>query len=127
MGVPATLLRKLYVENSLDNTPNGFRFQLKNRLAPATIVQFGSLTVSGEEVPAEKITLEVRQNTYSAKDVSNRRPIPFNVNDILTIFVDTSPLPEGQHHITCDVFVKEVGWLHIPVEDKIRERVAVNV
>ncbi len=126
MGVPATLLRKLYVENSLNNTPNGFQFQLKNRLAPATITRIGSLMASGREIPAENITLTVGQRHYSAVDVSNRRPIRFDVNDIVTVSVEAFPLPEGRHLITCDIYVEEVGWLHVPIEDEVREQALVN-
>ncbi len=127
MGVPATLLRKLYVENSLRNTENGFQFQLKNRLAPATIVRFGSLSVADQEIPARDVVLKVKQNTYLALDVSERRPIRFGVNEIMTVSVTAPPLPAGHHVLTCDVYVKEVGWLHIPVEDVLAEPAMVTV
>ncbi len=119
MGVPATLLRKLYVKNSLQNTPTGFRFQLKNRLAPATLRKFGNLTVDGENIPMTSISLLLEGGQYSAKELDGRRSVLFHVNDTLVVDVKGASLAPGIHRLTCDLYVEEVGWLHIPIEDEV--------
>ncbi len=119
MGVPATLLRKLYVEGSLRNTPDGFEFSLKNRLAPATITQFGVVCAAGNEYKPEEITLHIGRTTRSADEVDLKRSLFFHVNDVMTVHVKGEPLPTGHHLLTCRIFVQEVGWLNIPIEDDI--------
>ncbi len=120
MGVPATLLRKLYVRNSLQNTSSGFRFQLKNRLAPATLRKFGNLTIDGSPIPIETVKLYLKDTPYLAKELNGQRATLFHVNDILTVEVVGAHLPPGSHRLTCDLYVEEVGWLHIPIEDEVQ-------
>ncbi|NPA91966.1 MAG: hypothetical protein GXO55_11085 [Chloroflexi bacterium] len=127
MGVPATLLRKLYVTGSLRNTPTGFQFQLKNRLAPATLLRFGGLKVDGRYIATERVYLHVNDDVYPASHIDVHRPVLFQVNHILTVIVEGETLSPGSHHLTCDLYAQEVGWLHIPIEDELREFLPTSV
>ncbi len=52
--IPPAVLRQLYVQRSLTNTPEGATFRLKNSLAPATVIGL-EIAVDGQKVPPEKI------------------------------------------------------------------------
>jgi hypothetical protein len=52
--IPPAVLRQLYVQGSLTNTPEGATFRLKNSLAPATVIGL-EIAVDGQKVPPEKI------------------------------------------------------------------------
>ncbi len=51
--IPPTVLRQLYVQVGLTNTPKGATFRLKNSLAPATVIGL-EIAVDGQKVPPEK-------------------------------------------------------------------------
>ena len=53
--IPAFMLKKLYVKGSQMNTYTGFRLQLKNTMAPGTIIGVSPLNVDGTVYPPEKI------------------------------------------------------------------------
>jgi len=120
MGVPATLLRKMYLSSSLRNTSDGFQFSLKNRLAPATIVGIGTLETAQKTFPPEVITVELNKACRPAAQVDPRRPLFFDVNDVLTVHVAGRPLAPGHHPLTLHLHVREVGHLCIPIEDDVR-------
>ncbi len=119
MSVPATMLKKMYVSGSLRNTPEGFRFTLKNRIAPATITHFNEVHAMGRAFGPEDILIHVGPKTYKATEISERRSIRFHVNDTLDVEVKGFHLPPGEHILTCRIYVHEVGWLRVPVEDVI--------
>jgi hypothetical protein len=52
--IPPAVLRQLYVQGSLTNTPEGATFRLKNSPAPATVIGL-EIAVDGQKVPPEKI------------------------------------------------------------------------
>ncbi len=119
MGVPATLLKKMYVSGSLRNTSQGFRFTLKNRIAPATIIRFDEVHAMGRAFGPEEIFVHIGTKTYPASEISERRSIRFRVNDVMDVEVKGFHLPPGEHILTCRIYVQEVGWLRVPVEDVV--------
>ncbi len=124
MGVPATLLRRWYVEGSLDNTKDGFAFTLKNRLAPATIVRIIEAHAMGHVYKAEDIWLERKNGATPptrvwGKDISNQNPFLFHINDVVRVHVRGKPLAPGHHLITLELEAIEVGNLRVPVEDDV--------
>ncbi len=119
MGVPATLLKKMYVSGSLRNTPQGFRFTLKNRIAPATIIRFDEVHAMGRAFGPEHIFIHIGSKTYPAAEISERRNVCFHVNDVMDVEVRGFHLPPGEHILTCRMYVHEVGWLRVPVEDVV--------
>ncbi len=121
MVVPTVLLRRMYERDSLRNTPNGFQFALKNRVAPATIVEIGEVHAVGQTFGPEHITIHLRSHAYTAEKISEKHPLKFDVNEIAIVEVNGPPLPQGEHLLTWRVRTKEVGWLRIPVEDRLGE------
>ena len=121
MGVPSVLLKRMYVRGSLRNTPQGFQFTLKNRIAPATIVEVGEVHAAGRTFEPDTISIHLRSRAYTGSDISEKRPLRFDINEVAVINVDGAPLPLGEHILTWRVRTKEVGWLRIPVEDVLGE------
>ena len=56
VSVPGFLLRRLYVKQSLKNTPDGFEFQLMNRLGSGYSHGVHPLTVDGGRAPRRRCT-----------------------------------------------------------------------
>ncbi len=124
MGVPATLLRRWYVEGSLRNTSQGFTFTLKNRLAPATVVQVIEAHAMGHVYLPETIWLEHRNGAgvtrwIWGKHISRANPFLFQINDVVRVHIRGARLAPGHHLITLELEVLEVGNLRVPVEDDI--------
>ncbi len=125
MGVPATLLRRWYLEGTLHNTRHGFTFSLKNRLAPTTIVKVVELHAMGRVYKPEQI--EIRHLLPNGRAwirgdaVTEKRPVIFRVNDIVAVRVTGERLKPGHHLITLELETLEVGSLRVPVEDIVWE------
>lgn len=123
MGVPAMLLRRMYVVSSLRNTADGFQFSLKNRLAPATIVGIGTLETGQHIFPPHMMTVEIDKTSRPATAVDGQRPLTFDINDVMVVHVAGNSLPPGHQALTFHICVREVGWLHVPVADEVTRHV----
>jgi hypothetical protein len=118
--IPPTVLKKLYVEGSLRLEDQGFAFDLKNLIAPATITEIGGLDVDGEAVDGSLVTLMPPSgNSRSADQVSSGRPLHFPVGVVVSLHVAAEPLEPGEHELTLHVKVKEIGPLGIPISDTV--------
>jgi len=118
--IPATVLKKLYVHGSLRRQDGGFAFDLKNLIAPATIVSVGGLEVDGKQIDGSKMTIRPPSGNARATDqISSGRPLVFPVGMVVTVHVSSESLERGQHDLTLHVDVKEIGSLDIPVSDDI--------
>ena len=63
-GLPAFILRRLYVKGSLHNAPTGWSFTLKNTLGSGHAHGLVPLQVDEfEEVPMDKTTFEIDGDT----------------------------------------------------------------
>ena len=119
-AVPPFILRKLYVEGSLRNEEGGFALELKNTIAPATIVRFIGLDLDGQPVGASQVTLvPSRGNPRSMEQVSDKAPLSFPIGATITLRVTGMTLEPGFHELSIHVTVKEVGPLDIPVSDTV--------
>lgn len=118
--IPATVLKKLYVQGSLRREEDGFAFDLKNLIAPATIVSVHRLDVDGDQIDNSKITIRPPSgNVRAAGQISSGRPLVFPVGMVVTVHVSNGLLEQGQHALTLHVDVKEIGSLDIPISDDI--------
>ncbi len=117
MVVPTVMLKRMYVKGSLRNTSHGFQFALKNRIAPATIVEIGEVHAAGQTFGPDVIKIHLRSHARPAKGINEQSPLKFDINEIALIEVEGKPLPLGEHILTWRVRTREVGWLRIPVED----------
>ncbi len=120
MVVPSFLLKKLYVKGSFKNTPNGFELNLRNALAPGTLIGFGPLQIDGRNIPLDKVFIRVgATEAVRASDVTPAAPRLFPMNSIVNFRVEDQPLSGGSHHVVLGVNTKEAGELKIDAEDTI--------
>lgn len=119
--VPAFLLKKLYVKDSLRSRDDGFLLTIKNTLAPGTIIRVKAVMVDGREIPAERIAIGRGENQRPAVRITPQTPFIFNLNEEAQIWVRGERLAAGRHQLLVQVTTKEVGDLDIPVEDEYHE------
>lgn len=119
--IPATVLRKLYVKGSLRSEDQGFAFDLKNLIAPATITGLSGLDVDGRARDDSAVTIMPPSgNPRPADRLSTSRPLHFPVGAVVSFHVPGEPLESGEHEIILHIELKEIGSLRIPVSDTIQ-------
>lgn len=122
MMFPSLLLKQLYTFGSLRNTDGGVQFSVKNRLSDATLTGIRRVSINGESVPPEKVTLDLGGgNHLSLSDLAStpldfplRRSIDFHLQGV-------GPLAIGKHSIEIEFDTKPFGKLKLKVEDSIQE------
>ena len=118
--MPAAVLKKLYVKGSLRVSEGGFAFDLKNLIAPATIIRIDGLEMDGERLDDSLAAVVSPSGASLPIDhVSPGRPVSFPVGTVVTIVVSHRTLEPGEHDLAVRVRVKELGSLEIPVSDTI--------
>lgn len=111
--LPASVLRQLYVQGSLTNTPEGASFKLRNSLAPATVVAL-EVSVDGSKVPPEKILVVAGGQKRTAQEFSGYK---FSVRDEVTVILSGVSLTPGPHRIDIKAKTKEWGDLSFDITD----------
>ncbi len=133
MKIPALILKQLYTFGSLENIEGGARFNIKNRLSDATLVGVKELKIDGNEIPLDKVELEIRDakpGSLGATEISPQNSVDFPLRKIVTIRVRLDEeLAEGKHKIRLTFVTDSFGELQLKVEDAITsekdERVVV--
>ena len=121
MFVPRMLLRRLYTFGSLENTEQGVRFSLKNRLKDASFTQLQMLKIDGKEVPHEAITLHFGGDTLQPDDLAHSTPVDFPLRSTLHILSDIEAIEAGQHVIELSFRSLSFGTLGFTVEDTLSD------
>jgi len=120
MFVPKTFLKQLYTNGSLANTPDGVRFELKNRLLDAKLVAVRRIAIDGRDLPLDAATLALEDGrVLTQADVAAASPLPFDLGDVYVIQLRTASLAAGTHPITIEFDSQPFGTLTIDVEDTI--------
>jgi len=118
-AIPAFLLKKLYVKRSLKNTDAGVELEIKNTLAPGTIVGGSAVTIDGTAYPLTDTVAISGGSEHVLADVSKDNPLIFGINTSIIIRVKGVQLEPGTHKISIPVLTKEAGELEIDVSDSI--------
>ncbi len=119
-AIPPVLLKKLYVRGSLRPDGDGFGLELKNPIAPGTILEFQSLEVDGAAVPLSQVTVRPPEGPdRPAAGISAESPLQFPLGATITLLVAGVGLQPGPHSLSIRVTVQDVGLLSIPVTDRI--------
>ncbi|MEM1616387.1 MAG: hydroxymethylglutaryl-CoA reductase [Pyrobaculum sp.] len=116
--LPPSVLRQLYVQGSLANTPEGATFKLKNSLAPATVVGL-EVAVDGQKIPTEKIYVIIGGQKRGVTELAGQGQ-KFAVRDEVTILLAGVTLSPGAHRIDIKAKTKEWGELAFDVTDTPR-------
>lgn len=123
MFVPSLLLKKLYTIGSLENADEGVSFRIKNRLSDATLTGLRGVTLDGEKIPLEQVTLLTDDGrTLTASDLREDAALDFPLSGELTVVCGCDALAVGRHTVGVSFASTPFGKLKFEVEDSISER-----
>ena len=128
MFVPSILLKQLYTHGSLKKTEDGLTFMLKNRLKDATLKELKWISLDGEKIPDDKITLQVGPDTLlSVEELNDAHGTDFALKQIITVYlkVDEQISPE-KRKIGISFSASPFGKLKFEVEDNVSEATSSN-
>ena len=63
--IPTMLLKRLYTFASLQNTAEGVQFSIKNRLSDARLTGFHGISIDGQEISNDNLSLDLVTDTLS--------------------------------------------------------------
>lgn len=119
-AIPPSVLETFYVKGSLRAEGDGFAFDLKNLIAPATIIAFGGLDVDGQTVDAAQVTIGLSGgNPRPMSEISANASLRFPIGATITFSVAGVPLEPGSHELVTHIVAKEIGPFDIPVSDAL--------
>ncbi len=122
MAVPSLLLRQLYTFGSLQNTAEGIRFSMKNRLSDARFTGLSRVRIDGEDIPLELIVMDIGTGlSISPPDITPDNQIDFPLRQTMDILAHIDLLDQGKHSIEIWFETRPFGKLKLKVEDAIRE------
>lgn len=121
MKIPSLILKQLYTFGSLENTPEGITFHLKNRLSDATLVGLNGISVAGRKVAPEDVRLEFDGQTMRGSEVSEASRVDFPLRRLVRVHVPGEPLEEGKYEIGLDFEAQPFGRLSFKVKDTITD------
>ena len=121
MKIPSLVLRQLYTNGSLTPTDGGAQFSLKNRLVDAKLTGLRRVTIGGQEVPADRLTLSVEGGeTFQASEISSSRPVEFPLRQVVHVQAPGVAVDEGVHQIKLEFEIEGMGDLQFKVKDSVR-------
>ena len=119
MVIPAALLRRFYVDGSLQNAEGGgFSFRLKNMIAPTTIISLGPIEIDNEPYAANQVTLTASKSRL-ASAVSDKSPLQLAMGKEISLHVSGEALTPGEHELIVHAMTKEVGAVIIAVTESL--------
>ena len=121
MKIPSLVLKQLYTYGSLENTPDGVVFGLKNRLSDAVVTGINEIAVDKRSVPLDALQFSMGEERFSPVEVSADSPITFPLAKIMTVLWKGQNLEVGKHSIAVSFDSTPFGKLSFSVEDSIRE------
>ena len=117
--VPSFLLRQLYVKGSLKNTPDGFQFELMNRLGSGYARKVFPLSVDGVDAPIADSEFELNGKVIRFEDVSQRDTLSLAINKAITVRVSGVRLEPGARKIGLGFEVPGLGELEFDFTDTV--------
>ena len=119
-GVPAFILRRLYVKGSLQNTPSGWRFTLKNSLGSGYAHGLDPLRLDeSEEVPMDQTSFENDGVKISFDQVNKENTFGLPMNRSIVISVIGEQLTRGAHRIDFACIVPGLGRIGFDFTDEV--------
>ena len=119
-GVPAFILRRLYVKGSLENAENGWRFTLKNSLGSGYARGMQPLRIDGIEIPMERASFNQDGRDVTFADVSEKDTFGLQMNRAILISVSGDRLAPGSHKVWMGFVVPGFGKLGFDFTDEVK-------
>lgn len=111
--IPEMVLRRMVVAGSLSLSGSGFKFDLRNNLAPATVAAF-RLTVGENEIAQERIYLSLAgQAGLYASQITAETPFQLPMNVLVTVQVEE--MPQYPDRLRINVVTREAGSLQFHI------------
>ena len=111
VSVPGFILRRLYVKQSLKNTPDGFEFYLMNRLGSGYAQGMLPLSVDGIEVPIQGSYFLADGQKTSFKDITKDNTFTLAMNKNIAVGANGVKLEPGPRKIGMGFEVPGLGML----------------
>ena len=121
VSVPAFLLRRLYVKRSLKNTPDGFEFQMMNRLGSGYSHGVHPITVDHAELPIDAAEFDLDGDVISFSEVSRDRTLTLALNKTIIVRVSGTRLEPGPRKIGMGFDVPGLGSLDFDFTDIVED------
>jgi len=119
-GVPAFILRRLYVKGSLQNTLDGWRFTLRNTLGSGYAKGLVPLRVDEmEEIPMERTSFENDGLIVTFDQVNEDNTFGLEMNREIVIRVAGDQLAAGSHSIYFGCIVPGLGQIGFDFTDEV--------
>jgi hydroxymethylglutaryl-CoA reductase (NADPH) len=120
MFVPTMLLRQLYTNASLRNTPAGVAFSLKNRLSDAVVTGIERVALDGVAVSLDRISIDGGQEpTRAPASIGPDTPLEFPLRRSVELCCAVPALADGKHTVEVVVRTRPFGQVKLKVEDAI--------
>lgn len=98
-GVPAFILRRLYVKGSLENTDSGWRFTLKNSLGSGYARGMQPLKIDDVEISMSHSSFHQDGKDITFDQVSETNTFGLQMRKSIVISVTGAPLELGAHKV----------------------------
>ncbi len=125
-GVPAFILRRLYVKGSLHNREDGWGFKLKNSLGSGYGKELLPLSIDGEEVPRESSFFRLDGREVAFSEVTEANTFSLKMNTEIPIYVRGPRLEPGAHKIGMGFVTPGFGKLGFDFTDAVQEGSGVD-
>jgi hypothetical protein len=120
--LPGFILKRLYVSGSLQNTPEGFEFALRNFIGTGHVVEVLGLEINGAALLAPALELLMPDGSARpGNEVTEAAPLALPSGLTVKFRVPGERLSAGRHKLNLSVRTREMGVLDIPVTDISRE------
>ena len=119
-AIPPFVLKKLYVKGSLRVEGDGLALDLKNTIAPGTILGVKGVKIDDRDVVLDKVeALAPGGEGRPVTEISPEEPLSFPLNQVLTLRISRTAVEPGSHSLSISVVVQDIGPLEIPIADQI--------
>ncbi len=120
-GVPAFILRRLYVKGSLHRREDGWGFELRNSLGSGYARQLLPLTIDGVEVPPGDSYFRLDGHDVAFPEVSETNTFALKMNRTILIYVKGDHPAPGTHKVGMAFVVPGFGRLAFDFSDDLAD------
>jgi alpha-galactosidase len=121
-ALPNFILKRLYVKDSLLDTPEGCLFSLRNLIGTGTLIGITGLDIDGGSHPPETLSVLLPDGECrKGGAVSPESPIALASGAAVCIRADGVRLAKGLHSLRLRLLTREMGSLEIAVSDVVGE------
>ncbi len=119
-GVPAFILRRLYVKGSLQNTESGWGFTLKNSLGSGYAKGMQPMKIDEQELPMTSASFSQDGEDITFDRVTDKTTFGLKMNRSIVISVNGSQLTPGAHKVWMGFIVPGFGKIGFDFTDEVK-------